>query len=48
MRRLRSATLTALALPALFLALEQWASAVYETEHVVPPQHTDWPARHRS
>lgn len=27
---------------------EQWASAVYETERIVSPQHTDWLVRHRS
>ncbi|RDG35730.1 DUF4231 domain-containing protein [Streptomyces corynorhini] len=27
---------------------EQWANAVYETERVVSPQHTDWLVRHRS
>ncbi|MGW1975206.1 DUF4231 domain-containing protein [Streptomyces sp. NPDC001889] len=26
----------------------QWPSAVYETERIVSPQHTDWLARHRS
>ncbi|WP_345035121.1 DUF4231 domain-containing protein [Streptomyces sannanensis] len=26
----------------------QWASAVYETERIVSPQHTEWVARHRS
>ncbi|MGW6457289.1 DUF4231 domain-containing protein [Streptomyces sp. NPDC055078] len=26
----------------------QWPSAVYETERVVSPQHTDWLVRHRS
>ncbi|MFJ1600824.1 DUF4231 domain-containing protein [Streptomyces sp. NPDC088261] len=26
----------------------QWANAVYETERIVSPQHTDWLARHRS
>ncbi|MEO3975426.1 DUF4231 domain-containing protein [Streptomyces sp. CAU 1734] len=25
----------------------QWPSAVYETERIVSPQHTDWLARHR-
>ncbi|MFE3827576.1 DUF4231 domain-containing protein [Streptomyces sp. NPDC059092] len=27
---------------------EQWANAVYETERIVSPQHTDWLVRHRS
>ncbi|MFC5803530.1 DUF4231 domain-containing protein [Streptomyces formicae] len=27
---------------------EQWPSAVYETERIVSPQHTDWLVRHRS
>ncbi|MEU0373914.1 DUF4231 domain-containing protein [Streptomyces sp. NPDC006283] len=26
----------------------QWPSAVYETERIVSPQHTDWLVRHRS
>ncbi|MFF2526942.1 DUF4231 domain-containing protein [Streptomyces liangshanensis] len=26
----------------------QWANAVYETERIVSPQHTDWLVRHRS
>ncbi|MEV6396935.1 DUF4231 domain-containing protein [Streptomyces sp. NPDC051907] len=26
----------------------EWPSAVYETERIVSPQHTDWLARHRS
>ncbi|MFE7134393.1 DUF4231 domain-containing protein [Streptomyces sp. NPDC057638] len=26
----------------------QWPSAVYETERIVSPQHTDWLARHRA
>ncbi|MFE2943615.1 DUF4231 domain-containing protein [Streptomyces sp. NPDC059255] len=27
---------------------QQWANAVYETERIVSPQHTDWLVRHRS
>lgn len=27
---------------------EQWPSAVYETERIVSPQHTDWLVQHRS
>ncbi|MGW2052864.1 DUF4231 domain-containing protein [Streptomyces sp. NPDC001840] len=30
------------------VAEEQWSSAVYETERIVSPQHTDWLVRHRS
>lgn len=41
-------------LAALHTAMEttvtdtQWPSAVYETERIVSPQHTDWLVRHRS
>lgn len=41
-------------LSAMHTALEtsvtdaQWPSAVYETERICSPQHTDWLARHRS
>ncbi|MFD7613544.1 DUF4231 domain-containing protein [Streptomyces sp. NPDC059828] len=41
-------------LAAIHIAMEtsvteqQWPSAVYETERIVSPQHTDWLVRHRS